>query len=135
MIYLITDIDSAYDMNNEQCWGNVPIEHIERDLRDEIKGFGEIMNSKNDEIEYTNKEVMEFLQIYKNMRTFEANDLGKNNVWTDDRMNNSYMARWSRFEPRTSAEPPMKFEANTSNLPAQPKPSRIINGLYDNSKH
>ena len=66
------------------------------------------MNSKNDEIEYTNKEVMEFLQIYKNMRTFEANDLGKNNVWTDDRMNNSYMARWSRFEhSRTSTEPPV----------------------------
>ena len=68
MIYSITDIESGYDINNEQCWGNVPIEHIKRELRDEIKGFGKVKNG--DDSENTSKYAdgctnMEFLQIYK----------------------------------------------------------------------
>ena len=31
MIYSITDIENNYDIDNEQCWGNIPIERVERD--------------------------------------------------------------------------------------------------------
>ena len=104
MIYLVTDIESGYDKDNETCWGNIPIEYIERELLDEIKCFGKIKNGEEMKLDANetateradvNSTNMEYLQIYKNLCSLEEKEHGKNKIWSRDALKTSYMAQLS----------------------------------------